>query len=577
MSLRDKNCAPPNFGFLRATSFGNCRLNMPRPVSRIRLFGRRTKALAAALTLLAVVDEGLAQTSDSLNPNPSGLVQTIALQPDGKILVGGLFTTLLGSPSPSYLVRLHPNGTLDTNFSHSISGPVYSILVQPDGKIVVGGEFYSPRQFVCRLNTNGSTDTGFNPGLLDIPRPLAMARQADGKTVVGGMRRVTFPGGPSYEDGFLLRLETSGARDTNFPNATVGSPITSIVLQPDGKFIVGGGFTAILGQSRWCVARVLTNGVVDSTFNPGVGSNPGDVNAVTLQRDGKIIIAGSFTLVGGQARTNIARLNEDGSLDAGFSSTIKGSGVNSMILTLALQTDGKVWVGGAFTNAGGAPRTNLCRLLADGTPEIGFTPSANSKVFSLALQQDGKILVGGSFSSLCGAPRNWIGRLSNNGGVTDLLNYQGFDVTWLRDGSSPELWRATFEISTNGSTWNNLGQGVRVADGWQLVGTNLIPGSTVRARGHAASTGSASWLLENQLPIVPQIIVNDGGFGIAANGRFGFNVNTLPGLDVVTESSSNLVQWLPIQTNSPDPSGFFYFQDPQSASPQSQFYRARFE
>ena len=119
----------------------------------------------------------------------------------------------------------------------------------------------------------------------------------------------------------------------------------------------------------------------------------------------------------------------------------------------------------------------------------------------LALQTNGKILVGGSFTNLAGQPRNLIGRLNNTDPATQSLTCNSSTVTWLRGGTSPEAWRTTFDYSTNGVAWTSLGAGSRIPSGWQLGGLSLPAGGTIRARGYVTGGqyNGSGWFVETLL------------------------------------------------------------------------------
>ena len=149
-----------------------------------------------ALALLSQAAPLYSQTADDLNPGADDFVYATALQPDGKIVVGGSFTTLGGQPR-SCIGRLNADGTLDTGFNPGAGGLAYHgvqcLAVQPDGKIVVGGNFETlggqPRRCIGRLNSDGTVDPSFNPGLggiQDYCFVQCLAVQADGKILVGG-------------------------------------------------------------------------------------------------------------------------------------------------------------------------------------------------------------------------------------------------------------------------------------------------------------------------------------------------------------------------------------------------------
>ena len=264
---------------------------------------------------------------------------------------------------------------------------------------------------------------------------------------------------------------------------------------------MGGSFSTLGGQSRPAFGRIYADGSLDTEFNPTASVY--QMTAVIAQPDGKILIGGNFTALWGEPRRGIGRLNSDGSLDTNF---YAATNYGTLPGCFALQTDGKILVGGSFTTLGGLARTNLARLNSNGTADTGFTSSANGSA-SVLMQPDGRILVAGGFTALAGQPRNNVGRLSSAGSATQSLTHAGSTLTWLRGGASPEVWRTTFEISTNGTTWASLGAGTRIAGGWQLTGVSLPLNATVRARGYiSAAEQVAGWFVETQLTYAPVIL-----------------------------------------------------------------------
>ena len=185
-------------------------------------------------------------------------------------------------------------------------------------------------------------------------------------------------------------------------------------------------------------------------------------------------------------RNYIGRLNPDGTLDATFN-----PGAGNVVIALAVQADGKIVVGGSFTTLGGGARGNIGRLNPDGTLDATFNPGAGNVVNALAVQADGKIVVGGLFTTLGGGGRSRIGRLSSDTAALQSLTADpsGTTVTWTRSGAGPEVWRVTFESSTDGVTFTLLGAGTRIAGGWQLSGLALPRGQNlfIRARGDYAT------------------------------------------------------------------------------------------
>ncbi|EKE67204.1 delta-60 repeat domain-containing protein, partial [Oceanibaculum indicum] len=180
--------------------------------------------------------------------------------------------------------------------------------------------------------------------------------------------------------------------------------------QPDGKILIGGRFTSYDGTTRNRIARLNTDGSLDTSFNPGSGADD-NIYALVLQPDGKIMIGGNFTSYDGTARNRIARLNANGSLDTSFD---PGSGANSTVQTIMLQPDGKILFGGSFSRYDEMARMRFARLNANGSLDTSFDPGngANNTVYSIAVQPDGKILIGGAFTSYDDKTRNRIARIN---------------------------------------------------------------------------------------------------------------------------------------------------------------------
>jgi len=421
----------------------------------------------------------------TFNPSFNAAVFALAAQPDGKVVVGGAFTSANGL-TRNRLARLNPDGSLDSAFTPSADGTVYGLAVQPDGKILVGGDFISidgvTRGRIARLNSSGTLDTNFNPvavsffDLFTVVECLAL--QADGKILIGGV----FDTVAGSERINIARLNTTGTADSFNPGLSIyanSQPFYSLAVQPDGKILCGGLFEELGGQPRTNIGRVTSSGSLDTAFNPAVD---GPVHSFALQADGKILVGGAFTSLGGVARANIGRLNTNGTIDATFNPTASGQ-----VSTIAVQADGKILVGGAFTSLGGQTRNRIARLLPDGTLDGSFNPGANSSVHALAVQPDGRILAGGNFSSLGSQTHLCLGRLHNNGAATQALAYAGTTITWSRGGTVPEVGRSTFDHSADGVTWTSIGAGTRITNGWQRTGFSLPAGRTIRARGDVAA------------------------------------------------------------------------------------------
>src|SRR6267142_1773979 len=306
-------------------------------------------------------------------------------------------------------------GDVDASFDPGSSPDftIFSVALQADGKMIIGGEFGSPGCGVARLNANGSVDKSFNPGtgvnaydyLVGLSHVYSVAVQPDGKILVAGTF-ATF-NGTALNVNAIARLNADGSLDPGFnPGTGAEGPIAkiySVALQADGKVLVGGTFNSINGTNRNGIARLNSNGSLDTSFDPGTGAGgfPPTVYTVASQTNGQVLVAGFFSSINGTNRNQIARLNGNGSVDAGFD---PGTGPNNSILAMTVQPDGKVLIGGLFTTINGGSHNGIARLNYDGTLDTSFT-ATGANVRSVALQSDGKVVIGGSFTIVNGMLR----------------------------------------------------------------------------------------------------------------------------------------------------------------------------
>ncbi len=341
-------------------------------------------------------------------------VGKITLQPDGRILIAGSFTTYNGLSAP-YIARLNADGTLDPSFNAGTgpNGFVNKFWVLPDGKILIVGPFLSYNgvmaKGIARLNANGSLDTTFNQGGSGASGQInTLVVQGDGKIVIGG-DFYQFNGTPKQ---MLARLNPNGTLDNTFISETnTGGSIWTIQNLPDGKLFIGGNFAQYGSPNIFTVARLFSNGAVDLTFNTGGSGAEYDIGVSALQDDGKILVGGNFNAFNGVTVRNIVRLNTDGTLDATFNPTTLGVGI---VNDIAVQDDGKIILGGSMNPYNGFTGRHIMRLNPDGTLDNSFIQGTgfDSPVLAVTLQTDGKVLVGGNFNNYNGSPKKFIARLN---------------------------------------------------------------------------------------------------------------------------------------------------------------------
>jgi uncharacterized delta-60 repeat protein len=376
-------------------------------------------------------DGSLDSTFDSVSAfnNP---VNKILIESEGKILVVGNFTTYDGV-SRERIARLNEDGTLDTSFdsSNGANGNINGVAIQQDGKIIIGGTFTTyagiSREGVTRLNSDGTIDTSFNPGVLGAGSVYDLEIQEDGKIiVVGGEVGGGWIGG-GESSGYVTRLNSDGSLDTSFSDSEINNIVETVQIQGDGKVFVGGEFVSYAGEDRQRVARLNDDGSLDVSFDSSNGATQGwatSVKFIEILDNGKIIIAGDFKSYAGNDKGNIARLNIDGSLDENFYSSSNPVAYVESIYSLAILDTGKIIIVGSFLSHNSVGRQRIARLNSNGFLDSSFTPNIGStvKTRAIKIQNDGKILVAGSSGSYNERVYNGIFRLNVDGRLDTTFN-----------------------------------------------------------------------------------------------------------------------------------------------------------
>jgi uncharacterized delta-60 repeat protein/uncharacterized repeat protein (TIGR01451 family) len=349
--------------------------------------------------------------------NPVGAphdIHTIAVQADGRILVGGDF--------PGHLRRYEANGSLDLNYEPPVlNSTVYSIDLQPDDRAIVGGDFtgVEGRLRLIRLHESGALD----PSLRTLPSPGAAVRavevQPDGGVMIGG----DFTQLANFNRNRLARLNASGKIDMDLALTSLDpddfTEVRALAEGPEGSLYVGGSFTRFGGRNRTSVARVLYEGTVATDFAPLIN---GSVSALNVLSDGKILLGGGFSLVNGELSRRIARLNPDGSLDESFASPFNSS--SGFVQSLLVQSDGRILVAGGIERPGSTAR-GIVRLNSDGSLDASFiAPSFDDDILAMAVDDQGRIVVGGRFGFAAGLSRQKLARLLPDGSLDPTFSPQ---------------------------------------------------------------------------------------------------------------------------------------------------------
>jgi hypothetical protein len=337
------------------------------------------------------------------------------------------------------------------------------------------------RNRIARLDPLTGLPDSFDPNANDDVLCIAV-QEGDGGILVGG--QFTTIGGEMRNR--IARLNpATGVADQFNPDSN-GTVRAILPVEHDHGLLdvtVGGAFTNIGGQMRNHIARFqgfVGGGASLTSYNPNVQGQ--DVYAMVPLPEGKFLVGGLFTGIGGQPRNNIARIVND--VPDSFDPN-----ANNGVSSIVVQADGKILVGGAFNGAnsiGGQARNRVARLDPDTGQADSFDPNANDTVYALALQSDGKILAGGLFTSIGGEPRTAFARLSNDTAALQELIVTQTTVTWTRAGSSPQFTTVFFSYSTDNLNLQALGHGILVGGNWLWWGQPLPADQNIyiQARGY---------------------------------------------------------------------------------------------
>jgi uncharacterized delta-60 repeat protein len=327
-------------------------------------------------------------------------VKIIKIQSDGKVLVGGSFTTYRGVGA-SRIIRLNTDGSIDTSFAYlgGFNSNVSSIAIQNNGKIIVVGNFTTYQGVsaggIIRLNPDGTIDTSFNSGLGFGGPVSGVAIQNDGTIICVG----AFPSYDTTLASTIISLNSNGSINTSFDYGSgLNGANNSVAIQSDGKVIVAGSFTTYRGSNSRNIVRINTDGTIDSSFLIGTGLN-GQTISIAIQSDGKILLGGVFTQYKGLVTSNcIIRLNADGTKDTSF---LSGTGFDSFVRDIAIQSDGKILCVGDYSGYNTTLANGIIRLEANGTVDPSFVVGSgfNSTPYTIAISNKINIFIGGFFTT----------------------------------------------------------------------------------------------------------------------------------------------------------------------------------
>lgn len=324
---------------------------------------------------------------------------------------------------------------------------VLAVARQADGKVLIGGRFSQvnsvPRQNIARLNADGSTDAGFNPGLGTDAPVHALAVQPDGKVVIGG--EFTQVNGVARR--LVARLNPDGSLDTAFNEldgpylmgTTSPAVVHALAIQDNGGVVAGGKFRVHMMGEAFGLIRFFENGQHDAGFYGHVDANNPSVRSLVALPGSKLLVGGLFTHAGSAAdgvgrmeRDSLVRLLPGGQVDTAFSAN---DAVRAPVAAMAVQPDGRIVVGAHLFECNMVPGANyhcmsllpgyVQRLQANGQADASFTPHAlEIHVWTVSLDRGGNVLVGGGFQKVDGTDRPYLALFDAHG--TPMHDYASF-------------------------------------------------------------------------------------------------------------------------------------------------------
>jgi uncharacterized delta-60 repeat protein len=367
-----------------------------------------------------------------------GVVNDVVRQPDGKYIIGGSFTEVNGVPALN-LARLNADGTTDLAYTTACqaNGPVLSLALQPDGRLIVGGQFTAlagtSRVVVGRLMTNGTIDAAFAPPSLPIgstTQVKQIALQSTGKILLVGSFNLRDAAASPQS---FARLEaTTGQEDLSFQYVSLPSTstISVVLVRPDNKIIVGLDNRVTYTSP---IIRLLPDGTTDASFSPPGEYSPASVFALTTDVAGRIYVScfqyGGFIL---------RRFSPDGgsSQDQTFQYTSPYYVYRYYGYSLAVQPNGRLLLGADDTDV---TSTNIIgslgRVLDNGKLDPSFISASGpskGKILRLLVQPDGAIIAAGSFQQ--------VGTNTGINGIVRLLDTNVLRVASAETAARTAAW-----------------------------------------------------------------------------------------------------------------------------------------
>lgn len=351
---------------------------------------------------MPVQSEGTAPVFTYTDNSPAS-VTGFATSTWGSWIAWGNFDRVNGF-SRIAVARFASDDTLDTSFVPQPNGQVNGAAILPGGQVLLAGFFSQmngqPRPGVAKFGNDGLFDTAFTPNFHGSGSAFisCLAVQGDGKILLGG----------DINDGigirYLVRLNADGSTDATL-TTTTDSAAKVFAQQADGKILMGGNFTTVNGTATPKLVRLNLDGTLDGTFSLVVanGAVTSEPKHLIVQPDGKILVGGNVQvrLNGSTVNVPLARLNADGTLDSAFTQKVHALAAGLTFADITLQTDGRIVGVGTFTLASPSV-VNAVRFKVDGSvdPDCFVISRPNGPMHAVAAQVNDSLLMGGAFSDV---------------------------------------------------------------------------------------------------------------------------------------------------------------------------------
>jgi uncharacterized delta-60 repeat protein len=506
-------------------------LVLPTP-SNGKVIGVRVPRTGAAGMSTKTIVRPSTQVYQGTGPSNTTITAVVA-QPDGKVLVGGTFSTWSGVAVEN-LIRLNADGSLDTSFNTTI--PASSAAPNAIALDASGNIYYDHGTTIRKVSSSGTADATFNSavGTADNNGVEAIVVLSDGTVIVGGDFTNGWGGNTT---GCIVKFSTAGVQDTTFlTNVGNGAPsgiVYALAKNSSDDIFVGGTFTTFNSTARNRLVKLSSAGVVDGTFytNHGTGAFNSTVFSLAVQTDGEILVLGAFTTIGGVTYNKFARLNTNGTVDSTHYTNTGGAASTfdtavSTRLSVALDSSNAAFIWGRIATTDNGPSYNIgyaMKFASSGTRDLNYfrftggpagcaaistTPTANvGSMGKCAVDSNGYLIICGEYELI----------QNSSTGVKALTRIPAsstefFSVTLLPGNSVVLRCTATGYVMVSADLATGMVPGGQI---------NFVAVTTNPTKGTASNTDKLCWA-RNGCMVTQRLDYVQTAAGTAGSGDYAF-------------------------------------------------------